>query len=146
MEAIVFPKSFDEIQKPVIAEAGTYGLILAKAYLKDNKNKNGKNLVLELVISGEGGPPDGVGLTEYLPLPNKDDTDKKTRQGQSMTDWKMSNIKKYVEALGGECLGNGIEGLAPGCQCTAKIGKTSNDNGDEYNQIDGPLMSMTQAS
>jgi len=145
MEAIVFPKSFDAIEKPVIAETGTYTLTLAKAYLKENKNKNGKNLLLELVISGEGGPPDGVGLTEYLPLPNKDDADKTTRQGQSMTDWKMSNIKRQVEALGGECVGTGIEGLQPGCQCSAKITKETNDNGDEYNQIDGPLMSLDPA-
>lgn len=136
---ISLPKEQTALVAPVVAEPGTYKMVLVSKEIKSNKAQTGQNLVLGLAITGEGGPPDGVTVNLYFPLPKPEDAGMTTRQGQPMSDWKMQRIYEVAATLGASIDGASIV-FHEGAMCQALVVRKTNDNGELFNDIDGPLM------
>lgn len=140
MTEFVMPKSLEETGEPVEVPDGTYTLRLVKpAYAQDSKAGDSQNIVLELAITGEGEPLDGIELRYFMNMPKPGDDERKTSRGQTIMDFKLQQIAKNIVALGGEVDGNKFI-IPEGAMCKANLENRANDSGEKFPNIVGNLM------
>lgn len=135
------PKDFDDVEGVVLLDEGIYELMLAvPPEKKENKAGTGYNIVLSFQVVNHPNPSfNGRTLMKWLPLPAPGDENDYTKMGQSKLDWKMENIKKAVEAMGGTAEGNSID-IPEGAVCRGHAVLAATRDGSGYmNQLDGDL-------
>jgi hypothetical protein len=145
MTTFEFPKAFDEVEDAPQIDDGIYKMALARAPYEAPSKKGGTNIVLDLMITGEGAPMDGVTLNYWISKPVAEDFEKTTKKGQSMVDWKSQRADDIAKALGGSFKGKILD-IPDSAMCKAKVVNKIGDSGNSYLQIDGDLMEIKPAS
>jgi len=142
MPEFTLPKSIDDIQEGVVAPDGTYKFITTRIELLPNKAGTGNNIQIDLTVTGEQDEKlNGITQTLYLPMPNPSDEGKTIKTGQPMVDWKMENIKGYVEALGGTMKGDKFD-IPENSMCKYNLTSQLNqESGKQFNVLEGRIMS-----
>lgn len=143
MPEFEMPKSYDDIVPAKVAETGIYRGTLTKVRLEDNAARTGKNIVCDFALSGEAAV-EGIVVSLFLSMPNPSDEGNLTRQGQPMADWKMENIARSIEPLGGTVKGRKVK-LPDTAVCRVPVEKIV-EEGRSYNRINGPLQPLKKAA
>lgn len=138
-------QAFEDVEVGKPLPIAPYGMRLTKpAYIERNSKDNGFNVILELETFGEATPEhNGRPFTIWMSMPSSetDDFGRRTRRGNTVADFKMTQIAKNVKALGGEVEGHNFT-IPDDAMCKANVVQRANpdDPDDIWNEISGPLM------
>jgi hypothetical protein len=154
MTVLNLPKTLGEVQEARLLDEDWYLMRVVeepkiepnahnRAQMKGEQydpEKVGHNFILKLKIESEEPMINGRAFTKYLSLPNEhDDSRSHALTGQSMTDWKLEQIKKYAEAFSGNLLDDSTDEIVINEGDRAYIYvSTAPDNrtGDDRNELD----------
>lgn len=142
MPTFTMPKSFNDVEQASPLPEGVYTFVSTKEVeVQENKAKTGMNLVVEIMTTGETDPVlNGRTFTKWMSLPNADDMTRRTKRGQLMADFKMEQIGRFVEAVGGRVDGANIE-IPPQFTCRwAVIQRLNPQTQAIENELDGEAL------